>query len=235
VVSRSVFQDHLATHLEQVALFALTPLNGPGDQNIADEESWCGLQPAPDSADHLNYGGADEWNYSWDHLPKDRADMTLAHVTDDGPSGLHYGSASSRASTPYHNTFADRTVSTQSSYSRLGTDGFPSIQSSLSSPVPPSSESLGWVSLQMGVQSGRLAAAPSYTGGCFAKVRKTGLDPKQRSEAAPMRIVGSCNNCRRKKEKCDSGTPCKACLKYYKGDLANHPCRTSALHNLISE
>lgn len=235
VVSRPVFRDHLATHLEQVALSALIPLNGPGDQNMVDEEYWRGLQPASGSVDHLDYWGSDEWNFSWEFLKKGATDTALSYAAVDDPSGLLHGSASSRASIPYRNTFSERTVSTQSSYSRIGTDCLPPIHSSLSSPLQPSAESLGWVSLQMDAQSGRMAAAHPYDQERLPKGRKKALDPKQRSEAALMRIIGSCSNCKKRKEKCDPGTPCKACLKHYKGDLVNHPCRVSPLRNLISE
>ena len=102
------------------------------------------------------------------------------------------------------------------------------------SPSPTSTHSLGWIPMQMDSQSGRMAAAACSEGtqGQVAKGRKKGLDPKQRSEAALMRIVGSCSNCKKRKEKCDPGTPCKSCLKHYKGDLINNPCRNHALANL---
>ncbi|KAF2842764.1 hypothetical protein M501DRAFT_993526 [Patellaria atrata CBS 101060] len=62
--------------------------------------------------------------------------------------------------------------------------------------------------------------------------RRGKLTPDQRSHAHLMRIVGSCNACRRRKEKCDPGSPCKACVEYYKGDLVRHPCRGRLLENL---
>lgn len=101
------------------------------------------------------------------------------------------------------------------------------------SPSPTSAHSLGWVPMQMDSQSGRMSAAisSSDTQGRVSKGRKRGLDPKQRSEAALMRIVGSCSNCKKRKEKCDPGTPCRSCLKHYKGDLVNNPCRNHALVN----
>lgn len=102
------------------------------------------------------------------------------------------------------------------------------------SPSPTSAHSFGFVAMQMDTQSGRMAASATPDGvqGRVPKGRKKGLDPKQRSEAALMRIIGSCSNCRKRKEKCDSGTPCKSCLKHYKGDLVNNPCRNYALANL---
>lgn len=102
------------------------------------------------------------------------------------------------------------------------------------SPSPTSAHSLGWVPMQMDSQSGRMSATVSSgdAQGRVPKGRKKGLDPKQRSEAALMRIIGSCSNCKKRKEKCDPGTPCRSCLKHYKGDLVNNPCRNHALANL---
>jgi hypothetical protein len=102
------------------------------------------------------------------------------------------------------------------------------------SPSPTSAHSFGFVAMQMDTQSGRMAASITSDGaqGRVPKGRKKGLDPKQRSEAALMRIIGSCSNCKKRKEKCDPGTPCKACLKHYKGDLINNPCRNHLLANL---
>src|SRR5690242_1118776 len=102
------------------------------------------------------------------------------------------------------------------------------------SPSPTSASSLGWIPMQMDSQSGRMSATASSesTQGRVAKGRKRGLDPRQRTEAALMRIIGSCSNCKKRKEKCDPGTPCKSCLKHYKGDLINNPCRNHLLANL---
>ncbi|KAG9206369.1 hypothetical protein G6514_005096 [Epicoccum nigrum] len=102
------------------------------------------------------------------------------------------------------------------------------------SPSPTSAHSLGWVPMQMDSQSGRMSAtiSSSDTQGRVPKGRKRGLDPKQRSEAALMRIIRSCSNCKKRKEKCDPGTPCRSCLKHYKGDLVINPCRNHALVNL---
>lgn len=102
------------------------------------------------------------------------------------------------------------------------------------SPSPTSAQSLGFVMMQMDSQSGRMAAASSSEGsqGRVAKGRKKGLEPKQRNEAALMRIIGSCSNCKKRKEKCDPGTPCQSCLKHFKGDLINNPCRNQSLANL---
>ncbi|KAH6612661.1 hypothetical protein C7974DRAFT_82295 [Boeremia exigua] len=101
-------------------------------------------------------------------------------------------------------------------------------------PSPTSAHSLGWVPMQMDNQSGRMAAAASSDSaqGRMSKGRKRGLDPRQRTEAALMRIIGSCSNCKKRKEKCDPGTPCKSCLKHYKGDLINNPCRNHLLADL---
>lgn len=90
----------------------------------------------------------------------------------------------------------------------------------------PTSDSLGWVSYQMNLSTNRLAPTNMEgTQGRTPRGRKKGLSPEQRTHAALMRVIGACNNCQRRKEKCDPGTPCKSCLDHYKGDLVNHPCR----------
>lgn len=104
---------------------------------------------------------------------------------------------------------------------------------SRASPSPTSAHSLGWISMQMNNQSGRMAATSSeVTPGRVPKGRKRGLNPEQRSEAALMRIIGSCSNCKKRKEKCDPGTPCKSCLRHFKGKLVDNPCRNHLLANL---
>ncbi|KAF1836590.1 hypothetical protein BDW02DRAFT_493181 [Decorospora gaudefroyi] len=97
----------------------------------------------------------------------------------------------------------------------------------------PTSESYGWVSYQPNPATNKLA--PTSTEGLPGRAprgRKRGLTAEQRSHAALMRIVGACSNCQRRKEKCDPGTPCRACLEYYKGELVNHPCRDHVLSDL---
>ncbi|KAF2810074.1 uncharacterized protein BDZ99DRAFT_442559 [Mytilinidion resinicola] len=47
-----------------------------------------------------------------------------------------------------------------------------------------------------------------------------------------MRVVKACSNCKRRKERCDPGIPCKSCIEHYKGDLVNHPCRERSLADL---
>lgn len=79
---------------------------------------------------------------------------------------------------------------------------------------------------------GRIATSNTSAGvqGRLAKGRNKGLDPKQKSEAALMRLIGSCSNCRQRKEKCDSGKPCKSWIKHCQGNLVHHPCvRTARL------
>jgi hypothetical protein len=101
------------------------------------------------------------------------------------------------------------------------------------SPSPTSTQSFGFVTMQMDSQSGRMAASTTPDGPQtrLAKGRKKALDPMQRKEAALMRIIGSCSNCRKRKEKCDSGTPCKSCLKHYKQAwLAPDEQNTPELH-----
>ncbi|KAF2134301.1 hypothetical protein P153DRAFT_109333 [Dothidotthia symphoricarpi CBS 119687] len=68
----------------------------------------------------------------------------------------------------------------------------------------------------------------------IARGRKTCLTVEQRSHAALMRVIGSCSNCKRRKGKCDPGTPCKSCVEHYKGDLVNTPCRDRILSDLSS-
>ncbi|RYO22892.1 hypothetical protein AA0111_g9205 [Alternaria arborescens] len=97
----------------------------------------------------------------------------------------------------------------------------------------PSPDSYGWVSYHPNPLTHRLA--PTSTEGMpgrAPKGRKRALTAEQRRHAALMRIVGACSNCQRRKEKCDPGTPCRACLEHYKGDLVNHPCRDHTLVDL---
>lgn len=49
-----------------------------------------------------------------------------------------------------------------------------------------------------------------------------------------MRHVGSCSNCKKRKEKCDPGTPCKSCIEHFGSDLVNHPCRDRLISGLAS-
>jgi len=97
----------------------------------------------------------------------------------------------------------------------------------------PASESYAWVAYQPNPLTNKLA--PTSTegmGGRALRGRKKALTAEQRSHAALMRIVRACSNCQRRKEKCDPGTPCRACVEHYKGDLVNHPCRDHTLSNL---
>ena len=97
----------------------------------------------------------------------------------------------------------------------------------------PTSDAYGWVSYQPNPLTNRLA--PTSTEGMSGRAlkgRKRALTAEQRQHAALMRIIGACSNCQRRKEKCDPGTPCRACLDHYKGDLVNHPCRDHTLIDL---
>ncbi|KAL5121924.1 hypothetical protein ACEQ8H_000140 [Pleosporales sp. CAS-2024a] len=99
----------------------------------------------------------------------------------------------------------------------------------------PTSEGLGWVSYQINTNTNCLAPVNvEGTRGRTARGRKTGLTTEQRTNAALMRIIGACNNCQKRKERCDPGTPCKSCLDHYKGDLVNHPCRDRVLSDQAS-
>jgi hypothetical protein len=55
--------------------------------------------------------------------------------------------------------------------------------------------------------------------------RVTALTPDQRSHAAQMRRIGACSNCKKRKEKCDPGRPCKACERHFKDGPIDPPCR----------
>jgi hypothetical protein len=99
----------------------------------------------------------------------------------------------------------------------------------------PTSDGLGWVAYQMNSQTNRLA--PTSMEGAHGRTprgRKKGLTSEQRTHAALMRIVGACDNCKARKERCDPGTPCKSCVDHYKGDLVNHPCRNRVLSDQAS-
>ncbi|RAR05813.1 hypothetical protein DDE82_003724 [Stemphylium lycopersici] len=97
----------------------------------------------------------------------------------------------------------------------------------------PTSDSYGWVAYHPNPLTNRLAPTNSDgMSGRAPKGRKRPLTPQQRRDAALMRLIGSCSNCQRRKEKCDPGMPCKACLEHYKGDLVNHPCRDHTLCDL---
>ncbi|KAF2710497.1 hypothetical protein K504DRAFT_431113 [Pleomassaria siparia CBS 279.74] len=97
----------------------------------------------------------------------------------------------------------------------------------------PTSNAFVWVAYQPNHDTNRLV--PSGTEGRWGRRqrgRTKGLTAEQRQNAALMRIVKSCSNCKRRKEKCDPGIPCKSCLEHYKGDLINFPCRDRSLSDL---
>jgi hypothetical protein len=99
----------------------------------------------------------------------------------------------------------------------------------------PTSDGLGWVAYQINTSTNRLAPTNMEgTQGRTPRGRKRGLTVEQRTNAALMRIVGACANCKMRKEKCDPGTPCRSCLDHYKGDLVNHPCRDRVLSDQAS-
>lgn len=94
----------------------------------------------------------------------------------------------------------------------------------------PTSDGLGWISYLHNSQTNRLAPVSTDGGqGRNPRGRKRALTAEQRSQAALMRVIGACTNCKLRKEKCDPGTPCRSCLEHYKGDLINHPCRDRLL------
>ncbi|KAF2255398.1 hypothetical protein BU26DRAFT_155323 [Trematosphaeria pertusa] len=97
----------------------------------------------------------------------------------------------------------------------------------------PTTKALGWVSYQPNLQTNRLVASGAEGNrGRRPRGRVGPLRAEQRTHAAYMRKFGSCSNCKRRKERCDEGIPCKSCLNYYKGDLINHPCRDQLLSDL---
>ncbi|KAK8175772.1 hypothetical protein IWX90DRAFT_120700 [Phyllosticta citrichinensis] len=67
-----------------------------------------------------------------------------------------------------------------------------------------------------------------------ARGRKGPLNEEQRRHAAELRKIGACQNCRRRKFKCDPGVPCQSCLKYYGSELINFPCRNWHLNDISS-
>lgn len=97
-------------------------------------------------------------------------------------------------------------------------------------PTHSPASDFGWVSYQMDTNTNRLVPkAPEGMQGRSPRGRKKGLTAAQRTHAALMRMVGACSNCMKRKEKCDPGVPCKACLEHYKADLVHHPCRDRRL------
>ncbi|KAF2003410.1 hypothetical protein P154DRAFT_520016 [Amniculicola lignicola CBS 123094] len=102
----------------------------------------------------------------------------------------------------------------------------------LTSPSP-TSNSFGWVSYLPNGQTNKLVASGTEGNrGRRQRGRTKALTPDQRRNAALMRVIGACSNCKKRKEKCDPGTPCKACLEHYKGDLVHFPCRDRVLSDL---
>ncbi|OCK82845.1 hypothetical protein K432DRAFT_250144, partial [Lepidopterella palustris CBS 459.81] len=96
-----------------------------------------------------------------------------------------------------------------------------------------SSSSLGWVQYQVNDSTRRLV--PSGAGsnsGRRQRGRIRALTQDQRKNAALMRVVKACSNCRRRKERCDPGIPCRSCIEHYKSDLVYHPCREKLLADL---
>ncbi|KAF1929514.1 uncharacterized protein M421DRAFT_419300 [Didymella exigua CBS 183.55] len=169
---------------------------------------------------------------SYDPLRHSLDNRTRA-ITIPQPSGTRSaGAARSRFAPPMLSTSPVQRRPRSSTLSRSSSRA--EYRKNRTSPSPTSAQSFGFVTMQMDSQSGRMAASTTPEGPHtrVAKGRKKSLDPKQRSDAALMRIIGSCSNCKKRKEKCDPGTPCKSCLKHYKGDLVNNPCRNHALAHL---
>ncbi|KAL5384819.1 hypothetical protein PMIN02_009123 [Paraphaeosphaeria minitans] len=94
-------------------------------------------------------------------------------------------------------------------------------------------DNFGWVSYQPNTQH-RLVPSGAEGSRRRQRGRVGALTAQQRSHAALMRLVGSCSNCKKRKEKCDPGTPCRSCIDHYKVDLVNHPCRDRLVSGLAS-
>ncbi|KAJ4301006.1 hypothetical protein N0V90_003095 [Kalmusia sp. IMI 367209] len=103
--------------------------------------------------------------------------------------------------------------------------------SRLSTPSPTSTN-FGWVSYQPNTNNRLVPLGAEGGRGRRQRGRVGALTAQQRSHAALMRLIGSCSNCKKRKEKCDPGIPCKSCLDHFKGDLVNHPCRDRLLSDL---
>ncbi|KAF1949367.1 hypothetical protein CC80DRAFT_520587 [Byssothecium circinans] len=98
----------------------------------------------------------------------------------------------------------------------------------------PTTNELGWVSYQPHAQTHRLVPSTDGSRGRRSRGRVGPMTLEQRSHAALMRRAGSCYNCRKRKERCDPGIPCQACLDYYKADLTHQPCRDIRIADLHS-
>lgn len=96
----------------------------------------------------------------------------------------------------------------------------------------PTSNTFGWVSYQPNTEQKLVPLGTEAGRGRRQRGRIGALTAQQRNHAALMRVIGSCSNCKKRKEKCDPETPCKSCLDHYKGDLVNHPCRDRLLSHL---
>lgn len=92
--------------------------------------------------------------------------------------------------------------------------------------APTSGRSLLWVPMEVKPQSGRMLSTVS-TCNLEGRVpfggRMGRLDPEQRYDAALMRTIGSCSNCKKGKEKCDPRTPCGTCVKHLLSPDKNAP------------
>ncbi|KAF2876319.1 hypothetical protein BDV95DRAFT_483675 [Massariosphaeria phaeospora] len=105
-------------------------------------------------------------------------------------------------------------------------------RNSLTTPSP-TSNTFGWVSYKPNNHTNRLVPSGSDGNrGRSQRGRTKALTMEQRRNAALMRVVGACSNCKKRKEKCDPGTPCKSCLDHYKNDLVHFPCRDRLLSDL---
>lgn len=179
------------------------------------------------------------WSESEELLEQPRARAITIPQPNRRAASYNTGVASSKWGQPTQTTLSaspesrrrTRSVALSRSISR-SEPRRTATKNSLTTPSP-TSNTFGWVAYQPNHETNRLV--PSGTEGKWGRRqrgRTKGLTVEQRRNAALMRVVGSCNNCKKRKEKCDPGIPCKSCLEHYKGDLIHFPCRDRHLSDL---
>ncbi|CAI6341832.1 unnamed protein product [Periconia digitata] len=101
--------------------------------------------------------------------------------------------------------------------------------------ISQSRNEYAWVNYEPQSETNSLVPSVNGIQGRRNRGRVGPLRVDQRSHAALMRRVASCSSCRKRKEKCDPGIPCRSCIEYYKGDLINHPCRDFRISDLSND
>jgi hypothetical protein len=244
--SAPIFNPHLAT-----SPFAFNGLDVSASQAFMDVDT-C-VQPASELYQELNQGGAMP-------IPIPRggnqssSNLLSAHSWEEDLPSRHVRTKAISIPQPDHTQSAvqrqrARRVSTRNSASpetkRLprsaplmrsmsnSSKNDPSRSRNRLSSASPTPSHFSWVSYQPNAQTNRLVpSSTDWSRGKRPKGRTGALTAEQRSHAALMRRVVSCSNCKRRKEKCDAGVPCKSCLDHYGGNLVNHPCRDFLLSDL---